>query len=71
MSSKRPRNHLRPGAQTFVGCLRKFLTPAFYKQVHRAAPRQRSRRWELQPALRTLLTMTGYLGDSQQSLQAV
>lgn len=53
-----------PGS--FVSCLRKFLTPAVYKQAHQTAPKQRdSARWTLQPLLLVLLTMTWCSGDSQ------
>src|SRR4051812_17717737 len=53
-------------SQTFLACLRKFLTPEVFKQAHQAHRRGRRRcRWCLQPLLLVLLTMTWCTGDSQ------
>lgn len=66
MSVKRRRERTRPTAQSFGGCLRKFLTPDVYKQAHQAAPPARSdQRWNVQHLLLGLLLMTWCTGDSQ------
>ena len=52
--------------RTFLGCLRKFLTPELYKQGHKANEcSRRDQRWTLQPLLVTLLALTWCTGDSQ------
>lgn len=51
--------------RTFLGCLRQFLTPAVFRQAHSTqGQRQRRQRWQLQPLLFVLLTMTWCCGDS-------
>jgi hypothetical protein len=66
MSAKRQRQPRQRQTQSFVGCLRKFLTPDLYKQAHQAAPHARSdQRWNVQPLLLALLFMTWAAGDSQ------
>src|ERR1041385_5550046 len=66
MSSKAKAARQRKQAQTFLGCLRKFLTPEVLKQAHQAhSGDRRNRRWSLQPLLLVLLTMTWGTGDSQ------
>jgi hypothetical protein len=66
MSKKTKAARQRRQAQTFVGCLRKFLTPELLKQAHKAHCRpHRDNRWLIQPLLLTLLTMTWCAGDSQ------
>jgi hypothetical protein len=52
-------------AQSFVGCLRKFLTPDVWKQAHQQKGCPKGKRWSIQPLLLTLLTMTWCAGDSQ------
>jgi len=67
MSAKRSRPRLRAGAHSFVSCLRKFLTPAVWKQAHRVPTpgRRAKQRWPLQPMLLTILLMTWCTGDTQ------
>lgn len=66
MKTKTTPRRLRRHARTFVGCLREFLTPALWKQVHsqRHRPR-RSPRWNTQTLVLVLLLMTWSCGDSQ------
>jgi hypothetical protein len=65
MSRSASARRARPEAQTFVGCLRKFLTPEAFKQGHQAnCRRRRQGRWEVQPLVLVLLGMTWCLGDS-------
>lgn len=64
--TQRTKARLRPQARSFLDHLRHFLTPAVWKQAHRAAPRsRRAWRWEVQPLLLTLVVMTWCCGDSQ------
>ena len=66
MRSTPTRRHLRRPARSFLDCLRHFLTPAVWKQAHRAAGRHHTpARWAVQPLLLVLLTMTWCCGDSQ------
>lgn len=68
MSSNRQRSSKPVARFTFLDCLRKFLTPALWKQAHQSVPRPKTRpgtRWQLQPLLLTLLIMTWCTGDSQ------
>jgi hypothetical protein len=66
MKSKTQRRRLRPQTRSFIDCLREFLTPALYKQVHqRRHCRRRAARWATQPLLLVLLVMTWCCGDSQ------
>src|SRR5215471_18649276 len=50
--------------QSFLQCLGYFLTPQVWKQAQRAVPHRRAWRWQTQPLLFVLLTMTWCLGDS-------
>jgi len=50
--------------QTFLQCLGYFLTPQVCKQAQKATPRRRAWRWQTQPLLFVLLTMTWCAGDS-------
>jgi len=52
-------------AESFVGCLRKFLTPEVFKQAHQQHGCPKGKRWSIQPVLLTLLAMTWCTGDSQ------
>jgi Transposase DDE domain len=66
VSKKSKAAQQRRQEQTFLGSLRKFLTPELYKQAHKAnKSRHRDQRWTLQPLLLTLLTLTWCTGDSQ------
>jgi hypothetical protein len=65
MSGRPPRSRLRRAAGSFAGCLRQFLTPALLKQARAAAGPRRRCRWELQPLLVVLLSLTWCTGDSQ------
>jgi hypothetical protein len=67
MSSKSAKDRLRCSDGSFRASLRKFLTPQVYKQAHQAdrRPQRANQRWQLQPLLLTLLTMTWTTGDSQ------
>jgi hypothetical protein len=59
---QRPR---RRQAKSFVQCVRQFLTPEVFKQAKRARQRKRcSPRWQVQPLIFVLLTMTWTIGDS-------
>ena len=51
---------------SLIGCLRKFLTPAVWKQAQQqpGCPKG-NRRWSLQPLVLVLLTMTWVTGDAQ------
>ena len=53
-------------AESLVSCLRKFLTPAVWKQAqqHAGCPKGKQR-WSLQPLVLVLLTMTWVTGDAQ------
>src|SRR6267378_7473157 len=50
--------------QSFAQCLAYFLTPQVWKQAQQAVPRRRAWRWQTQPLLFVLLTMTWCAGDS-------
>ena len=66
MNSQSTGRRLRPQARSFVDCLRAFLTPALWKQVHQARQAQRrSFRWGCQPLVLVLLLMSWSCGDSQ------
>jgi hypothetical protein len=66
MKTKTTRRRLRPQARSFLDCLREFLTPALYKQVHQQRHGQRhAARWATQPLLLVLLLLTWCCGDSQ------
>lgn len=63
-SKRRQRRHRRE-AKSFVQCVRQFLTAEVFKQAHRARrSKRRSPRWQVQPLLSVLLTMTWAEGDS-------
>lgn len=63
--SPRQTRRRRRRAQSFVQCVRQFLTPEVFKQAHRARQSQRrSPRWQVQPLLFVLLSMTWAVGDS-------
>jgi hypothetical protein len=51
--------------QSFVDCLRYFLTPAVWKQVLPVFRPYHAQRWRPQPLLLTLLVMTWCAGESQ------
>lgn len=61
--ARKPRR-LRPGAKSLPECLREFLTPSVFKQVRKTAGSRKKPRWEIQPLLMILLTMTWCCGDS-------
>jgi hypothetical protein len=66
MSSLPKNRHPHPQAQSFLGSLREFLTPALWKQAEQARPKtRRCGRWTTQPLVLTLLVMTWCGGDSQ------
>jgi hypothetical protein len=66
MKHKNTSRRLRPSARSFVDCLREFLTPALWKQVHQQRhAKRRSSRWSTQPLVLVLLLMTWCCGDSQ------
>ena len=50
--------------QSFLGCLRYFVTPYVWKQAQRALRRHKSIRWQTQPLIFVLLLMTWCCGDS-------
>src|SRR6266545_3357009 len=62
------RSNTRRRQRSLIGVLREFLTPALWKQAHRARRRMRkkkSARWLVQPLVLMLLLMTWSHGDSQ------
>lgn len=66
MAINTTKRRLRPQARSFVDCLRDFLTPALWKQVHQQRrSKRRSSRWGTQPLILVLLLMTWCCGDSQ------
>ncbi len=64
MSGKNTTKGLKGRCATFLGSLRHFLTPQLFKQVRRAAGKPRKCRWEIQPLLLVLCTLTWCSGDS-------
>jgi hypothetical protein len=71
MCSKTATKTLPRAGRTLLASLRQFLTPQVWKQGHQACassrrgkPR-RKQRWDLQPLVLVLLTMTWCCGDSQ------
>jgi Transposase DDE domain len=65
MPHPKPAGRLRPAARSLRDSLRDFLTPAVWKQAHRAQPRRRHLgRWALQPLVLVLLCSTWACGDS-------
>lgn len=63
--SKRQTRRRRRQARSFVQGVRQFLTPEVFKQAHRARhAKRRSSRWQVQPLIFVLLTMTWTVGDS-------
>src|SRR5215471_12762855 len=64
MSGKTKAKGLKRTCATFLGSLRHFLTPQLFKQVRQAAGNPRKCRWEIQPLLLVLCTLTWCTGDS-------
>jgi hypothetical protein len=66
MARDRQGRRRKRAAESFVSCLRKFLTPAVWKQAqqHAGCPK-RKQRWSFQPLVLVLLTMSWVSGDSQ------
>src|SRR3954454_7266653 len=66
MARKRHGRRRQRHAESLVSCLRKFLTPAVWKQAqqHAGCPKGK-KRWSLQPLVLVLFTMTWVNGDSQ------
>jgi hypothetical protein len=66
MSRKSKSSPKQRQALSFQDCLRKFLTPQLFKQAHQAHSKTHYHcRWNLQPLLLVLLTLTWCTGDSQ------
>ena len=71
MSATASAGRLRPRARSLATCLAEFLTPAVWKQAHRARSAGRARgalrapRWQVQPLVLVLLLLTWCTGDSQ------
>jgi Transposase DDE domain len=68
MSKKRLARKKQRRMRSLIEVLREFLTPALWKQVHRArrrTQRKESSRWMAQPLVLLLLLMTWSHGDSQ------
>lgn len=62
---KKSRQRRRRQASSFAAGMRQFLTPEVFKQAHRARnAKRRSPRWDVQPLIFVLLSMTWCLGDS-------
>src|ERR1700675_931854 len=51
-------------SQSFLGCLRYFLTPHVWRQAHGALRHHKSIRWQPQPLIFVLLMMTWCSGES-------
>jgi hypothetical protein len=64
MDKARKPRQLRPVAKSLPECLREFLTPSVFRQVRKAAGSRKKPRWDIQPLLMILLTMTWCCGDS-------
>lgn len=64
MVQARKPGRLRPRAKTLLESLREFLTPAVWRQARNAVSRRKMPRWEVQPLLFVVLTMTWCCGDS-------
>jgi len=65
MESARKRKKARKRARSFLDCLRKFATPAVWKQAQQARKMaRRPVRWRTQSLMLVLLTMTWCCGDS-------
>jgi hypothetical protein len=64
MDKARKPRQLRPVAKSLPECLREFLTASVFKQVRKAAGSRKKPRWDPQPLLMILLTMTWCCGDS-------
>lgn len=63
-AARKLRNLQQP--RSLIDCIRQFLTPQVYKQARQAVPRGRSRpRWDLQPLVLIMMSMTWAAGDSQ------
>lgn len=63
--SKTARRKQRRRCRSFLDCLRQFLTPETFKQAHQCCRRnRRASRWELQPLLFVLLSLSWCSGDS-------
>jgi hypothetical protein len=61
----RGRSRRRRRVKSFVQCIRQFLTSEVFKQAHQARhAKRRSPRWQAQPLVFVLLTMTWTVGDS-------
>jgi hypothetical protein len=66
MAAQRHGRRRDRAAESLVSCLRKFLTPAVWKQAQRHAGCPKGKqRWSLQPLVLVLLTMTWVTGDAQ------
>jgi hypothetical protein len=65
MAPSTPAGRPRPAARSLRDSLRYFLTPAVWKQAHRAQPGRRTQpRWSPQPLILVLLAATWACGDS-------
>ena len=63
--SKNSKRRRRRRTESFVQCLRQFLTPEVYKQAHQARQsRRESPRWKTQALVFLLMTMTWAAGES-------
>jgi hypothetical protein len=62
--SAAPRRLIPAQPESFVDCLRYFLTPQLWKQVLAALHPGKASRWQAQPLLFVLLTITWCAGDS-------
>jgi len=64
--ARRTRRPPKPGAdpQSFLACLRHFLTPQVWKEVGRALAPHEATRWRSQPLVFVLLLMTWCAGES-------
>src|SRR5829696_1310637 len=65
MARTSPARRQRPAARGLVLSLRDFLTPALYRQAHRARGPRARHRWPLQPLVLVLLALTWATGESQ------
>ena len=66
---KQQKKKAKKRCRTFVACLNQFLTPEAIKQARLARrAKRRSPRWDIQPLLFVVLTMTWCCGDSMPEL---
>lgn len=68
MSKAKPKKSVNKPPTSFLGCLRHFLTPEVFRQVHQVAgaPERSDTRWLLHPLLSVLLLSCWVASDSSE-----